>query len=143
MRNHIEKIVALLAFVSIGSLAALAAQPGPTTTTPPPSTTSEDGTVTLSPFEVTTSKDTGYQATETLAGTRIRTDLRDVGAAIQVITKEFLQDLGATNSQSLLLFTTNTEVAGTLSTFANVTPSAAGADEMGNLRAPAGAQRIR
>ena len=28
-------------------------------------------------------------------GTRIRTNLADVGSAIQVLTKEFLQDIGA------------------------------------------------
>src|SRR5439155_26690956 len=46
--------------------------------------------VELTPFEVSAARDTGYQATDTLAGTRIRTELRDVGSAIQVITKEFL-----------------------------------------------------
>src|SRR5262249_7040375 len=43
---------------------------------------SDDETIKLTPFEVTASTDVGYQATETLAGTRIRTDLRDVGSAI-------------------------------------------------------------
>ena len=60
----------------------------------------------MTPFEVATSRDTGYQATETLAGTRIRTDLRDVGAAITVITKEFLKDVGATDSATLLALAT-------------------------------------
>jgi hypothetical protein len=102
----------------------------------------EDETITLTPFEVSASSDVGYQATETLAGTRIRTDLRDVGSAISVITKEFLQDIGATDNSTLLQYTTNAEVAGTHSTYAGV-GNGSSVDESGNLRAPAGAQRVR
>ncbi len=130
-------LAAALAALTAWPLAAQTAVP--TTTTPAP----EDETITLTPFEVATSRDTGYQATETLAGTRIRTDLRDVGSAIQVVTKEFLRDLGATDSGTLLEFTTSTEVAGTHSIYGGVTPSASGVDESANLRAPAGAQRVR
>ena len=36
----------------------------------------------LTPFEVSSEKDNGYAATETLAGTRMRTNLRDVGASL-------------------------------------------------------------
>ena len=71
----------------------------------------------LSPFEVNSSKDTGYQATETLAGTRIRTELRDVGSAISVVTKEFMEDIGATDTSTLLQYTTNAEVSGTRGTY--------------------------
>ncbi len=66
----------------------------------------------LSPFEVSEDSDVGYLATSTLAGTRIRTDLRDVGSAISVVTEEFLKDTGATDNQSLLMYTTGTEVGG-------------------------------
>ncbi|MBI4625097.1 MAG: TonB-dependent receptor [Verrucomicrobia bacterium] len=99
-------------------------------------------TVLLTPFEVTTSKDVGYQATETLAGTRIRTDLRDVGAAVSVITRQFLSDIGATDSGTLLQYTTNTEVAGTRGTYAGL-GNGTSVDESSSLRAPAGAQRVR
>jgi hypothetical protein len=71
-----------------------------------------DNVVLLSPFEVSTDKDTGYAATASLAGSRLNTNLRDIAAAVQAITPEFMQDLGATNLQRLLLYTTNTEVAG-------------------------------
>jgi len=66
----------------------------------------------LSPFSVDASQDTGYTATSTLAGTRVRTDLKDLGAAISVYTSEFLEDTGATDAQSLLSYTSNTEVGG-------------------------------
>ncbi len=76
-----------------------------------PAAIAEDVT-TLSPFTVTASGDQGYRATNTLAGTRLRTDLKDLGTSIQVLTKDFMDDLGATNAQELLTYTTNTEIAG-------------------------------
>lgn len=121
------------------SLHAQAAPAAPATTKPE---TDSTPIVELTPFEVTASKDRGYQATETLAGTRIRTDLKDVGAAISVVTKEFLQDIGATDSATLLQYTTNTEVAGTRGTFLGQ-GNGTSVEETANLRAPAGAQRVR
>ena len=54
----------------------------------------EDDTVTLSPFTIEEGDSVGYQATNTLAGSRLKTALRDVGSAIQVITTEFSTCLG-------------------------------------------------
>lgn len=74
----------------------------------------------LSPFVVDASEDTGtYRATATLAGTRIRTELKDVGSAVSVVTAQFLQDTGSRNTEDLLVYTTNTEVGGTSGNFAN------------------------
>lgn len=72
----------------------------------------------LSPFTVEGSENTGYRATSTLAGSRIRTDLKDVGSAISVITEEFLRDTGAVDNQSLLVYTTSTEAGGIGGNFA-------------------------
>jgi outer membrane receptor protein involved in Fe transport len=102
----------------------------------------EEPVLELSPFEVRADEDTGYQATQSLAGTRIRTDLKDVASAISVVTKEFMQDIGATDSGTLLQYTTNAEVAGTRGTYAGL-GNATSVDESANLRAPAGAQRVR
>ncbi|PTX91661.1 TonB-dependent receptor plug domain-containing protein [Opitutus sp. ER46] len=113
-----------------------------TPTNPATKAAADDEIMTLTPFEVTAAKDTGYQATETLAGTRIRTNLRDVGAALSVITKEFLQDIGATDSTTLLQYTTNAEVAGTRGTYAGL-GNGTSVDETGNLRSPGSAQRVR
>jgi hypothetical protein len=44
----------------------------------------------LSPFVVQSDKDTGYQAASTLAGTRLNTPVKDLGAAISIYTKDFL-----------------------------------------------------
>jgi outer membrane receptor for ferric coprogen and ferric-rhodotorulic acid len=64
-------------------------------------------TIMLSPFEVRTEKDTGYTATNTLAGSRLNTALRDTPAAISVFTKEFLDDIGAINATQALEYSLN------------------------------------
>jgi len=68
-----------------------------------------EGAVTLSPFEVRTDKDTGYAASSTLAGSRLNTDLRDTPAAISVMTKDFLDDIGAINVAEALSYGMSTE----------------------------------
>lgn len=80
----------------------------------------EEETIILSPFIVDAAEDVDtYRATATLAGTRIRTELKDVGSAISVVTSQFLQDTGATGNETLLQYTTNTEVGGLQGNFAN------------------------
>ncbi len=80
--------------------------------------TGTDETIVLSPFIVEASEDAdSYSAKNTLAGTRVRTELKDVGSAIQVVTAKFLQDTGAHSSQELLVYTTNTEVGGSSGNF--------------------------
>lgn len=71
-----------------------------------------EGVVQLSPFVVTAENAQRYLASSTLAGTRVRTDLNDIGASITVVTKEFLQDTASKNSEDLLVYTTNTEIGG-------------------------------
>ena len=68
--------------------------------------------VVLSPFVVVRSRDTGYQATTTLAGTRLNTPIADLGASISIYTKDLLDDLGATNANDILIFATGMESAG-------------------------------
>lgn len=108
--------------------------------------------VTLSPFVVDTERDNGYQATTTLAGTRLKTDLRDVGTSISVITSQFLQDIGATDTKGLLTYVTGSEVGGPAGNFSG--GSAGGAanswpfEELGpqaatRLRGLAGASHAR
>lgn len=76
-------------------------------TTPPPADVVE-----LSPFSVSAERDRGYQATSSLAGTRIRTELKDIANPISVVTKEFMQDIAATDPVEVLVYTANTEAGG-------------------------------
>ena len=98
----------------------------------------------LSPFEVSTSENVGYLATSSLAGTRINSDLKDLGAAITVVTQEFLEDTAATGIEDLLVYTTGTEVGGTFGNFTNSnTSSGARPGQQGNRANPEGNTRIR
>ncbi len=63
----------------------------------------------LSPFVVDAEKDQGYQAATTLAGSRVRTELKDVSQSITVLTKAFLDDLGAANVNDVLAYTVGAE----------------------------------
>ncbi|MGH8020357.1 MAG: TonB-dependent siderophore receptor [Opitutaceae bacterium] len=64
-------------------------------------------TVTLSPFVVRSEKDNGYQAQNTLSGTRLNSSLANIPASIQVLTKELLLDLNVTDYEGYLNFATN------------------------------------
>lgn len=102
----------------------------------------EEDVLTLSPFEISTSGDVGYQATSTLAGTRIKTDLKDIGSAITVITQEFLRDTNANSNEELLIYTTNTEVGGIQGNFSGL-GNAANLSEQSSLLKPHSNTRVR
>ena len=73
-------------------------------TAPPPT---KESAVVLSPFQVNTSRDSGYVASSTLAGTRLNSELWDTPAAISVFTSEFLSDIGVLDVKSSLNFALN------------------------------------
>ena len=79
----------------------------------------DEPVITLAPFEVSSESDKGYVATNTLGGTRIRTELIDVGSAISVYTQEFLLDLGAFDNETFLAFAVSADVGGAQGTFLN------------------------
>ena len=110
-------VLALYSALTVGSGLAWA-QNAPSAA---PLALDDDETIVLSPFVVDAEEDAGsYQATSTLAGSRVKTDLRDVASAITVVTAEFLKDTGARNSQDLLVLTANTEVGGISGNFGGV-----------------------
>ena len=75
----------------------------------------------LDPFTVSsTDESSGYAVKDTLAGTRVRTEMKDVASSVSVINSQFLQDTGAKNTQDLLVYTTNTEVGGVRGNFSNL-----------------------
>lgn len=116
--------LALSGGLAFGQATTPASTSGATTTTRVPTPTevnrsttsapasSDESVTTLSPFEVRAEEDHGYQATSTLAGTRLRSDLKDLAASISVVTKDMMNDLNATDLTSLLVYTTGTEVGG-------------------------------
>jgi len=72
----------------------------------------EDDIFELSPFQVSAEEDTGYQATTTLSGTRLRTSLDDVGTAVSIINEDFLEDTNSTDLRDALVYATGSEVSG-------------------------------
>ena len=107
-------LTSALCLITVGRLSAQS------TAAPAAAKPSDDETLVLSPFVVEASEDQGYTAKDTLAGTRVRTELKDVASAISVVTKQFLQDTGAKNSSDLLVYTPSTEVAGIRGNFSGV-----------------------
>lgn len=111
MKNYsidISPVARFLGFVACGLVGTALTAFGQATD---PEQDSEE-VIHLSPFSVTSETDEGYLATQTLAGTRIRTNLRDVGSALSVVTEQFLKDTGARNNEDLLVYTPSTEVGG-------------------------------
>lgn len=76
---------------------ALSAQTAPDT-----SKTSADGEIVkLSTFNVSTDRDYGYRASNSIAATRSDTPIKDVPLNIQVFTKDLYEDLAITNQVDL------------------------------------------
>lgn len=64
---------------------------------------------TLTPFVVTALDDEGYRATSTLAGTRLKTPIFDTPAAVTVLTRDMLDDIGAEDTEDFLAFATSAD----------------------------------
>lgn len=91
------------------ALAAASVSVAQSVTPESPLPVAREESIILSPFEVTASTDMGYEATETLAGSRVNTPLKDVATQINVMTREFLEDLAITNLDDAMQYSLNTE----------------------------------
>ena len=84
-----------------------------TTTTTATTTTaaaSDQTPTVMSPFEVDSTEDAQVRARRnTLAGSRINTDLNDIASPITVVTKDFMNDIGAANVNDILTYEVGTE----------------------------------
>jgi outer membrane receptor for ferric coprogen and ferric-rhodotorulic acid len=94
------------AWFALVASATLSGQTSPSSQTAP----TRDEPVALSPFVISTSADTGYAATQTLAGTRLRTEMKDTPVSLSVLTEDFLNDIAATSIESVVDFLPNTSV---------------------------------
>jgi len=72
-----------------------------------------DDQLVLSPFVVTTEKDSGYYAENTLMGSRLNSKISDLAASITVVTKQQLEDTGALDINDVFRYESNTEGAST------------------------------
>lgn len=62
-----------------------------------PANSPAEETVQLSTFTVNADKDSGYQATDTIVGGRLKTNLLQTPSDVTVLTREFLDDLAVTS----------------------------------------------
>ena len=69
----------------------------------------EDETFELSPFTVSADDSDGYMTKSTTAGTRLRTNVKDLGAQIDVFSKEFMDDIAASDPEEAFLYSINIE----------------------------------
>ncbi len=109
----------------------------------PPAEPAPEAALKLDPFVIREDDNVGYSAASTLAGTRINTALRDVGAAISIITPEFLTDTAATNLGELLSLTTATEVGGVSGNFAGGGTESGRPDQSEGRENPQSNNRVR
>lgn len=69
----------------------------------------EDDIFVLSPFEVSVEGDQGYEAQNTLSGTRLNTPFRDLGLTVTALTEEFWEDTAFSSVNEMLIFTPGAE----------------------------------
>lgn len=74
-----------------------------------PATEKKDEAIVLSPFTVEAGTEKGYLATQTLSGTRLKTDLKDIGSSLTIFTEQLMDDLGANSIYNLMAFAPNTD----------------------------------
>ena len=73
-------------------------------------------TLQLTPFQVV-ADERGYQAFNTLSGTRLNSKLEDLGSSITVVTKQQLIDTAAIDINDVFLYEANTEGTGNFTQF--------------------------
>lgn len=73
-----------------------AAAPGtPAAPAATPAAPAKEAPIVLSPFTVSASEDTGYEATNSIGGTKMDTPIKDLPFTIGAITSDFMHDIGA------------------------------------------------
>src|SRR5688500_10458203 len=110
VRSLILTFMALFAFTSFTIAQAVTPAPATAANSNAQSNSSTgEAPVELSPFVISETSDVGWVATETLAGSRLRTDFKDVPNQIETLTKDFMIDLALTSVDQALIYTANSE----------------------------------
>lgn len=101
-------LAAIAGWFALGAATAMPAQ----TPAAPAAGTATEQTVQLTAFEVASTRDSGYRATNSVSGTRVNVKLMDVPQTISVLTSDFIQDLGANNLDEALIYTSGVGTSG-------------------------------
>ncbi|MBK1878995.1 TonB-dependent receptor [Pelagicoccus mobilis] len=67
----------------------------------------------LSPFTVSSTESSGYEVLDTLAGSRLRADVEDIGASITLVSKDVMDDLGISDFNELADYLPSSEMVTT------------------------------
>lgn len=103
------RILSLFALATASALSPLFAQSVPLT--PSTDAPAKSDVVVLSPFEVSAGRDEGYAPSESLSGTKVRTQLRDIPMNIQVVTEQFIEDIDAFDLQEAMAYNASVSVS--------------------------------
>lgn len=85
---------------------------GQQTASAPDSPEESEQIVVLNPFVIEADSETGWVATQSLAGSRLNTDLKDIAAPIEVLTKDFMDEFALNSIAEATIYTTNVEGSG-------------------------------
>lgn len=134
-------VLALLSTLTLtaGRISAQTVQPSSSDPTSSRSAKAEDEPVVLNPFQVTTSQDKGYRATNSTSGTRLDTPIKELPLNLEVITNQFIRDTGATDLRQALRYSAGVILSSQSDAFVepDSDPQSAGVnDPRGATRAP-------
>jgi len=118
--------------------AAAQTSPAPAVEAKPP----QDEAIVLSEFRVDSSKDRGYLATNSAAGTRLNTPIKQLPMQLEVITRDFIDDIGAVDFKEALLYSAGV-VQDTVQGSNNFLFSPSGTGQSGTLNPDGTAVSIR
>jgi hypothetical protein len=139
--RHLSTLPLLVASLAFSQIAL--AQPSRPAADPALSAAAKEQVVELSPFQVSTDAFHGYTASQTLAGSRLKMNVDEVGSSIQILTPEFMRDVGATGINDLFLYATSTESSGLNGNFSDFSPGTTTTNDESTRVNPQGSQRVR
>ena len=117
--SRTASVLVYVAICLLGSAQAADSTTAASVSFPKPTPKPDEDIKKLSPFVVTSSaNDIGYYAENTLAGSRLNTNIGDLAASITVVTRQQMLDTASINLNDVFLYESNTECTGNYTAFA-------------------------
>jgi len=100
-----KRLGVVVATLGLAAPAWLFGQSAPANQTADAADPKKEEVVTLNVFRVDATKDTGYLAANSVSGTRLNTPIKNLPMQIEVVTKDFMRDIGAVDPKEALAYT--------------------------------------